>query len=228
MRTDYLVYTHTRPDTNEIFYVGKGTGKRMKCRTNRNIHWKRIVDKANGFKYDVLAKNLTEQEALNFEILMIKKMKEAGFGLCNMTSGGDGVSGFKHSDEMRENQRQRMLGVTPWNKGKPTSPEAIEKMRLAKLGKKLSPEHIANSANARRGMKYSEAHCKAISESLKGKKMPIDSQADKYKQVICIETGKIYKSVTEAAKELNLFTGNISKVCKGKMNKTGGYHWSYV
>jgi hypothetical protein len=76
MRADYLVYTHTRPDTNEIFYVGKGTGKRMKCRTNRNIHWQRIVDKANGFKYDVLAKNLTEQEALNFEILMIKKINK--------------------------------------------------------------------------------------------------------------------------------------------------------
>jgi hypothetical protein len=228
MRADYLVYTHTRPDTNEIFYVGKGTGKRMKCRTNRNIHWQRIVDKANGFKYDVIAKNLTEQEALNFEILMIKKMKEAGFGLCNMTSGGDGVSGFKHSDEMRENQRQRMLGVTPWNKGKPTSDEAKEKMRLAKLGKKQSPEHIAKCAESRRGKKYTEAHCKAISESLKGKKMPVDSQAKKYKQVMCLESGKIYKSITEAAKELNLYTNNISKACKGQLQKTGGYHWSYV
>lgn len=228
MRTDYLVYTHTRPDTNEIFYVGKGTGKRMKCRTNRNIHWKRIVDKANGFKYDVLAKNLTEQEALNFEILMIKKMKEAGFSLCNMTTGGDGLSGFKHSPEVCEAQRQRMLGVTPWNKGKPTSPEAIEKMRLAKLGKKQSSEHIAKCAETRRGKKYSDAHCKAISESLKGKKKPYEADASKRKKVMCIETGIFYNSVSEAAKELQLFTGNISKVCKGKMNKTGGCHWSYV
>lgn len=228
MRTDYLVYTHTRPDTNEIFYVGKGTGKRMKCRTNRNIHWKRIVDKANGFKYDVLAKNLTEQEALNFEILMIKKMKEAGFGLCNMTNGGDGVSGFKHSPEMCEAQRQRMLGVTPWNKGKPTSPEAIEKMRLAKLGKKQSPEHIAKCAESRRGKKYSEAHRKAISESLLGRKMPYEANESRRKKVMCVETDIIYNSVSEAAKELKLFTGNISKVCKGKMNKTGGFHWNYV
>lgn len=228
MRTDYLVYTHTRPDTNTIFYVGKGTTKRMKCKTNRNIHWQRIVNKANGFKYDVLAKNLTEQEALSFEILMIKKMKEAGFSLCNMTNGGDGVSGFKHSPEMCEAQRQRMLGVTPWNKGKPASLEAIEKMRLSKLGKKQSLEHIAKCAESRKGKKYSEAHCKAISESLKGKKMPVDSQITKYKKVICLESGKIYKSVTEAAKELNLYTTNISKVCKGQLQKTGGFHWSYV
>jgi hypothetical protein len=141
MRTDYLIYTHTRPDTGEIFYVGKGTSKRMKCKTNRNIHWQRIVDKAKGFTYDVLAKNLTEQEALNFEILMIKKMKESGFGLCNMTNGGDGISGYNHDLEFCKKQSDRLKGVTPWNKGKKTPVEVIEKLRQAKLGKPLSEQH---------------------------------------------------------------------------------------
>lgn len=39
------------------------------------------------------------------------------------------------------------------NRGQKRSPEAREKMRLAKLGKKLSEEHVRKSAESRRGMK---------------------------------------------------------------------------
>ena len=42
------------------------------------------------------------------------------------------------------------------------------------------------------------------------------------KQIICIETGKIYKSQSEAARQLGLDSGNISKVCNGKAKTTGG------
>ena len=31
------VYIHKRKDTNEIFYVGKGTGNRLNQKTSRNI-----------------------------------------------------------------------------------------------------------------------------------------------------------------------------------------------
>jgi hypothetical protein len=201
---NHLVYCHTRPDTNEIFYIGKGSPVRAKTSGSRNRYWKNVVAKAGGFNVEIVAKNLTEKEALNFEILLIKKLREQNVKLTNITAGGEGTSGIKLSEEHKE------------------------KLRQAKLGKKQSPEHIAKAAKGRTGMKRSEAHCKAISESLKGKKMPVDSQAKKYKQVVCVESGKIYKSITEAAKELNLYTTNISKVCKGQMQKTGGFHWSYV
>lgn len=201
---NHLVYCHTRPDTNEIFYIGKGSLVRAKTSGSRNRYWKNVVAKAGGFNVEIVAKNLTEKEALSFEILLIKKLREQNVKLTNITAGGEGTSGMKLSEEHKE------------------------KLRQAKLGKKLSPEHIAKAAKGRTGMKRSEAHCKAISESLKGKKMPVDSQADKYKQVVCIESGKIYKSITEAAKEFKLYTTNISKVCKGQMQKTGGFHWSYV
>jgi hypothetical protein len=201
---NHLVYCHTRNDTNEIFYIGKGSFTRAKTSGSRNQYWKNVVAKAGGFKVEIVAKNLTEKEALNFEVLLIKKLREQSVKLTNITAGGEGTSGIKLSDEHKE------------------------KLRQSKLGKKQSPEHIAKCAESRRGKKYTEAHCKAISESLKGKKMPVDSQAKKYKQVMCLESGKIYKSITEAAKELNLYTNNISKACKGQLQKTGGYHWSYV
>jgi hypothetical protein len=144
----YLVYTHSRLDTNEVFYIGKGTTKRMKQKCHRSKYWHNIVNKAGGFKATILAGNLTEQEALNFEVLMIAKSKEAGLKLCNLTKGGDGISGFKHSPEYCALQSQRMKNRTPWNKGKKTPPEVIEKLRKAKLGKKLSEEHRKNCSLA--------------------------------------------------------------------------------
>ena len=38
---------------------------------------------------------------------------------------------------------------------------------------------------------------------------------------------KTFDSIIEASKELKICKSNISKVCKGKMNKTGGYIWKY-
>lgn len=48
------------------------------------------------------------------------------------------------------------------------------------------------------------------------------------KAIVCIETGVVYKSVSEAARLCNLWQQNISKVLTGKMHTTGGYHWGYA
>lgn len=51
-----------------------------------------------------------------------------------------------------------------------------------------------------------------------------------YKQIKCIETGTIYKSLTEASKSTGLSMGNISSVCNRRkwFNTAGGYHWEYI
>lgn len=48
------------------------------------------------------------------------------------------------------------------------------------------------------------------------------------KKVICLETGKIYRTISEAANEMNLRPGNISKVCHGKNKTTGGFTFEFV
>ena len=47
------------------------------------------------------------------------------------------------------------------------------------------------------------------------------------KKVQCIETQKIYNSVTEAAKAVDIVCSGISDCLKGKHNTAGGYHWAY-
>ena len=46
------------------------------------------------------------------------------------------------------------------------------------------------------------------------------------KAVICIETMKEYKSMVEAAKDINLSAKVVGAACKNIHNTAGGYHWS--
>lgn len=49
------------------------------------------------------------------------------------------------------------------------------------------------------------------------------------KQVLCVETGQIFKSQTLAADWCGLKSSSpISRCCKGKRKTAGGYHWSFI
>lgn len=48
------------------------------------------------------------------------------------------------------------------------------------------------------------------------------------KRVICIETGRVFNSVTEVNKEFGYNTGNICACCKGKLKSANGFHWRYA
>ena len=48
------------------------------------------------------------------------------------------------------------------------------------------------------------------------------------KSVQCLETGIIYYSTKEAARQLNISSGHIGDACNNKRGLAGGYHWEYV
>ena len=48
------------------------------------------------------------------------------------------------------------------------------------------------------------------------------------KAVICVETGKVYEAIKDAARELGISDSHISQACNGKRNTCGGYHWQYI
>lgn len=48
------------------------------------------------------------------------------------------------------------------------------------------------------------------------------------KRVICVETGRVFNSASEANKEFGYNTGNICACCKGKLKTANGYHWRYA
>lgn len=103
--TEYYVYAHTKP-CGEIFYIGKGCGKRAWSKKDRNNHWKNIVNKY-GYNVVILIDALSETDALQYEIDVIahfSKFKK----LCNRTMGGEGAKGLKHNAEFKKKRSDYM------------------------------------------------------------------------------------------------------------------------
>ncbi|MBL0255829.1 MAG: hypothetical protein IPQ27_13155 [Chitinophagaceae bacterium] len=81
----FYIYRHIRPDTNEVFYIGKGNNiassnyKRKDWKFKRNKIWNDIVKKNNGeFISQVIFECETEQECnkkrLNLFYCMAEKI----------------------------------------------------------------------------------------------------------------------------------------------------------
>lgn len=56
------------------------------------------------------------------------------------------------------------------------------------------------------------------------------ASAEAHKRMVrCVETGKIYSSVSEAANDINYKSvSHISSCCTGRKKTAGGFHWEYV
>lgn len=99
------VYRHVRLDKNEVFYVGIGSDDegnfiRANFKYNRNIVWHRIVAKTD-YIVEIVLDDLTWEEACKKEKEFIKLYgrKKSGGTLCNLTDGGEGILGYKHSPQ---------------------------------------------------------------------------------------------------------------------------------
>ena len=57
-----------------------------------------------------------------------------------------------------------------------------------------------------------------------------ESHAGTSERVKCVETGSIYNSIREAARQKNISHNDISKCCRGVKyyNTAGGYHWQFA
>jgi group I intron endonuclease len=55
-----------------------------------------------------------------------------------------------------------------------------------------------------------------------------DIKKNNKKPVVCINNGNVYSSINEAAKKMNLDSGCISSICKGKTRQTSGFSFCYL
>lgn len=105
MENQWYVYKHVRLDKNEPFYIGIGSTKnyaRAFSKSIRNNIWEKITNKTE-YSVEILYENLTIEEAKSIEVELISKYGKIKTGgiLSNITDGGDGVSGMKHSEETK-------------------------------------------------------------------------------------------------------------------------------
>ena len=222
---EFYVYKHIRKDNNTCFYVGKGKGNRMYV-PKRNKHYNRIRKKYGCYVVKI-KENLTEKEAFALEREIIEDYVFVfGYGinikgyykgynenehLTNCTWGGEGVSGLNPYENKTEEEME----------------EISKKMSESHKGKKNSEEHNKNISESNKGRKFSEEHKKNLSEAKKGK--PAYNRI----KVICITTGKIFNSQTEAGNYYNVAQKNISLCCTGKRKSAGELNgvrlqWKYL
>lgn len=70
----YCVYLHRRKSDNSIFYVGQGVLERSKNSYNRSKAWKDAVQEAGGFVVEVIERNVSKEDALDFEEFLIEEI----------------------------------------------------------------------------------------------------------------------------------------------------------
>ena len=142
----YYVYAYLRNDGTP-YYIGKG-------KEDRAYAWHhRMPVPKDATKIVFLETNLTNLGALALERRYIRwyGRKDNNTGILrNLTDGGEGGNGLKHTDESRI------------------------KMSVALKGRKASDETRSKMSSGRTGIKKSKEHCQKLSESAKGRTLSVE------------------------------------------------------
>ena len=158
------IYCYTDKESNNIVYVGKdshiGRGRRRRAHlapSNYNAQPINRILQNNPFRYryNVLWEidDCTDNHLNQMEFFYIKKYNPQ----FNFTDGGDGMTGFKHSEETRKKMSEN--NARYW-KGKKRSEETRKKIS-------------ENNARYWQGKTLPEKTRKKMSESQKGENHPM-------------------------------------------------------
>lgn len=203
--TKYSVYKHTSPEGKS--YIG--------CTSQRPT---RRWDNGNGYKYnhkefyqdikkfgwdnfthEIIASDLSEEEGYILETELIRQYDTTNSDCgYNKSIGGRGPVGCVHDEEFRMKRSAATSGANNPMYGKPCIGERRRKISEAHKGMRHTPESIE---------KMRMVHSK---------------------QIMCVETGKVYASVLDAAAAIGAHPQNISAVCCGKQKTCRGYKWVYI
>lgn len=85
----HYVYAHEN-EAHGVFYIGKGSGKRLHVTGNRSKLWRKYAE--DGFSAFVMSSHDTEDEAMIFEADAIANFKRMGLCHANVALGGKGVN----------------------------------------------------------------------------------------------------------------------------------------
>jgi hypothetical protein len=176
----FHVYHHVRPDTGQVFYVGKGKGRRAFDKgARRGQFWHRVVKKAGGVLVEVIAQRLTEDEAFLLEKKNIAAFRKQRVRLCNLTDGGDGTSGIRRTEAWKRMMSQVHSG-------------------------KVIPEDVREKISASvktSGFVHTDEMRKKMSETHKGQKRALG-----YKHT---DEWKAQQSIRAAGNKTRFFLGRV-------------------
>jgi hypothetical protein len=186
----YYAYELIDSLTDQVIYVGKGSGSRMYYHvkavlngTHVNVKLKNkinsIVSKGGSIKYNRIDL-VDEASAFAKEVELIQIHRTLGTNLCNCTDGGEGISGhtFTKSEESKKKVSDKLKGIPKSNDHKISLKSAKKNNPNNSkywLNKKFTEEHrqkLKESAQKRKNMSSETKHKISISgtwKELKGK-----------------------------------------------------------
>ena len=228
--SNFTVYRHTTPSGK--VYIGitrqnpirrwrpDGSGYK-----ENNHFWNAICLYGwDNIKHEIIASGLTKEQACEMEVMLI-----AEHDSMNPSKGYNCTVGGEHP---------------------PFSEETHKKISEAAKARDMSGARNPNYGNHKLtgdnnphyGKHFSAEVRKRMSDGRKGKGTQPKSEATKQrmrenhaggnapKQVLCVETGEIYKSINDAARAVNINKKVISSCCRGvaHYNTAAGYHWQFI
>lgn len=207
----FYVYVHAKPD-GDVFYVGKGSWSpkkaygRSKSTENRNIIWRRTVEKYGGFTSTVVAEFFDEAAAFEYEAALIAESgrRDRGGRLCNLTDGGEGAVGRLVSAGAIERRKATMATRPKVVRPGPMTGKRHTEERKAAIGRAVS-----GSKNGMHGKSHSaEARAKMVAAKL--------ANRPRARKVVDTPTGIVYPSVREAARQLGLNQNTLKAQMAGR------------
>jgi hypothetical protein len=191
--SDFYVYAYIDPRNGTPFYIGKGRAKRawkhlQQDRLRKKGFFqnklRRLLREEHTPSITMLAEGLSEEMSFileSFFILALGRRRDSNnLGpLCNLTNGGEGPSGYRHSKETlrrlsdarrRENlSAETLRKMSQASRSREVSLETRRRISESQRGKKLTPEHRRKLSEVNTGKSLSEGHRRKLSEANKGR-----------------------------------------------------------
>jgi hypothetical protein len=186
------VYAHLKP-SGEPFYIGKGSLQRARMLV-RNKHHSSVVKKYGKPTVQIIASSLTEQEAFNFEKLVIKQLRKQGVKLTNLTDGGEGTLGVVQSIETRQKRSRHMRLVHQDSVYKAQHKEAVKTAMSSITVKTKLVDRFTDDYKARLSVSQIESNLKPDVKLVR-QLMTISVNT---KQRLSVVSGKPFKELTTA------------------------------
>lgn len=223
----YIVYKYVAP--NGKVYIGQ-TKNSLAQRAGKNgskykeniLFYRAILKYGWDFfekNREILKQNLTQEEANYWEQYYIDKYDSIYQGY-NILSGGQ--------NDLAEYNSIPIVCINLLDRTQLTFESITEAARQLNINSGNISQNIKKQiAQVSKYLFVTQEQWDAWSEEEKDKAISSARHGLK-KPVICITTGEIFYSLTEAAAKYNLQNSKISNCCKGLRNTTGGKQWMYL
>lgn len=169
----FYVYQLSVEGEGQPFYVGKGQGYRAykhlkgndgNPKSFKNTKIKKAIREGKEILVQFLKTDLSSDDAAMWEVFYIAEYgrRDLGYGpLTNGTDGGEGVAGYRHTDEQKAHHSAVMKGrkIDNGRLGKKHSIETRDKIAIGNKGKIVSDETRAKLSLAHKGKPQPVVEC---------------------------------------------------------------------